>query len=152
LSGSDRSPDDLVVADAMSWGSAMTASGTSFGAIKQVAGSSGKAYELGLVLGPRGARVSLAGEIDMSAAPDLTRLMSSLQPLAMPILVDLSAVTFLDSSGATPLFEASRQREARNQHPVELVDCGPRACQFFELVGLEPPVLDVDVWDAITRS
>ena len=70
----------------------------------------GKAYSLGLTLGRHGARVSVFGEIDMVAAPDLDRPLASLDSLMAPVEVDLSQGTFLDSHGVRPLIEASRRR------------------------------------------
>lgn len=63
--------------------------------------------------------VSLAGELDVAAAPRLGEaLQSLLEHDCRQILMDLSAVTFLDSSGLAELIRANQtlRRQGRHMH------------------------------------
>jgi anti-sigma B factor antagonist len=51
--------------------------------------------------------MSVAGEIDMLSAPELTRHLDEMIARGVPVVVDLSAVSFIDSSGLSELHRAS---------------------------------------------
>jgi anti-anti-sigma factor len=118
-----------------------------------VAPQAGAAYALGLTIGRRSAQVRVTGEIDLAAVADFTRLMESLDLLAyMSVEVDLSEVTFLDSSGVNPLVEASRRRQLAQLPPILIGVCSPAARHLLDVAELDGrPYLDVAAWDRARR-
>lgn len=108
-----------------------------------------KCYQLGLTLSASQTLVTLTGDIDVAAAPDLGRLMASLDILTVPIHVDMSAVSFVDSSGLTPLIEATRRRTA-SRSPIFVGRRSRSVRRFLEIAGMaSDPVLDVNGWDRL---
>jgi anti-anti-sigma factor len=82
-----------------------------------------------------GTVLALSGELDIASAPALERTLDDLGPsLPGRLVIDLTEVTFMDSTGLRALLFA-RQRAADGDH--ELVLCpGPRQVQrVFELSG-----------------
>ncbi len=57
--------------------------------------------------------VAVFGEIDMATAPELASAIESVGDGAGRVVVDLSEVTFLDSSGLNALVHCQRALEAR---------------------------------------
>jgi anti-anti-sigma regulatory factor len=111
------------------------------------------AHTLGLTIG-RSAQVRIAGDIGLEAVADLTRLTQSLDLLGyMSVDVDLSAVTFLDSSGIAPLVEVARRRRDAQLSPVLVGECSPPARFFLDAAQLDGrPYLDIDAWDRAVRD
>jgi anti-anti-sigma factor len=59
------------------------------------------------VLSVRGCTVvQLVGELDVTTAPELSRLITSVEPGCDVLAVDLSALTFIDSQGIRALMSA----------------------------------------------
>jgi anti-anti-sigma factor len=97
--------------------------------------------------------VSLAGEVDVATAPDVNRLMTTFDKVYMAVHVDLSDVTFLDTSGLQPLIEAARRRAAPGLPPL-LIDGASRVVRrLLDAVQVGgDPVLDVAAWDDFDRA
>jgi anti-sigma B factor antagonist len=75
--------------------------------------------------------LSLSGELDIASAPLLERATESVE---RPLVIDLSDVTFMDSTGLRALLLARQQAEA-GDHELWLRP-GPRQVQrVFELSG-----------------
>jgi anti-anti-sigma regulatory factor len=110
-------------------------------------------YALRLTIGRLHAQVHLEGAIDVAAAPDLSKLMNSLDRLvSMAVDIDLSAVTFLDTHGVRPLIDATRRRRRDQLPPVAISECSPRARWFLKVSGLDgQPHLDLAAWDRKAR-
>jgi anti-anti-sigma factor len=108
-------------------------------------------HVLGLTIGREAVLVHLAGDVDVAASADLSRLMVSLDLLAyLPIDVDLSAVTFLDSSGVTPLVDATLRRRDRQLPTVRIGRCSTAARFFLDVSGLDGrPHLDLTAWQRL---
>jgi anti-sigma B factor antagonist len=55
--------------------------------------------------------VSVQGDVDMATAPDLEKALAeaTVAPGDLPVLVDLTATTFIDSSGLKILARSARQ-------------------------------------------
>jgi anti-sigma B factor antagonist len=69
-----------------------------------------------------GAVFLVEGQVDMHTSPDLrTQLRAALQEKATPIVVDLTDVAFIDSSGLATLIEAL---QATNKYGGRLRLCG----------------------------
>lgn len=80
--------------------------------------------------------VVVSGEIDVSTAPTLRAHLDAL-PSGAQVIVDLSEVTFLDSTGLGVLVAA--RRRARATAPlgeVHLVVTRPRVAKVLEVTGL----------------
>ena len=57
--------------------------------------------------------VDAVGEIDMATAPQLAAALGAVSDRATRVVVDLSAVSFLDSSGLSALVQARRELAGR---------------------------------------
>lgn len=95
----------------------------------------------------------MIGDFDLAAAPDLSAALDGLDvAFQLPLCVDLSRLTFLDTSGVRPLVEAARRRIADDGGPVVIGDCSPAARYFLQVARLGGrPYLDVRAWDRFTR-
>ncbi len=71
-----------------------------------------------LALNPDGVQAEISGELDFSSAPRLDRILRVIEGLGHPITVDLSGVSFTDSSGMSPLFESASRRAAQDAEPI----------------------------------
>jgi len=87
---------------------------------------------------PPAAMLRLSGDIDLATADDVvTRgadLLTHSAP-GVPLIVDLGAVTFLDSSGLSALVRLRRAAEAQGSQ-VLLRDVPDRVAARLELSGL----------------
>jgi anti-anti-sigma factor len=108
-------------------------------------------HVLSVSIGRDAVQVSAAGDIDVAAVADLSRLMDSLDLLAyLPVDVDLSNVTFLDSSGVSPLVEAAARRRDGQLSAVRIGQCSPAARYCLDVLGLNGrPHLDCAAWDRL---
>jgi anti-anti-sigma factor len=108
-------------------------------------------HSIDLTLRTGSALVRLAGDIDMVAAEDLSRLLTSLDRLTtIDIHIDLAEVRFFDSSGLQPLIEATRRRRAWQLPPVLIGECSTAVLRLLSILGVAANrVLDVDVWDQL---
>lgn len=52
--------------------------------------------------------VVIAGELDLATSPQLLDIASRFEARSQPVVLDLSAVTFVDSSGVRALLDAER--------------------------------------------
>jgi anti-sigma B factor antagonist len=86
--------------------------------------------------------VSLAGELDMATAVGLSDWLVELAGLT--VVIDLSGVTFLDSSGITALVQARLQIES-DGGALKLTRPQPNVERVLEITGLSGWVSD---WDA----
>jgi anti-sigma B factor antagonist len=91
-------------------------------------------FELGADL-IRGVRVvAVSGEIDLSRK---SAVASALESDGVPLLVDLSAVTFMDSSGLAALVAA--RDDGNGAAPRLALVCPPGSCvrRLLDLTGVE---------------
>jgi anti-sigma B factor antagonist len=84
-----------------------------------------------------GARVVTAvGEVDVSTAPELRERLHEI-PEGSTVVVDLSGVTFLDSTGLGVLVAAlKRVREGEGEGDLRLVVSRPQVTKVLEVTGL----------------
>ena len=80
--------------------------------------------------------VALEGEIDMERAPDVRRLLLDCTARGRDVLVDLSGVSYIDSSGIASLVEAL-QNAGRGGTALGLVAISPEALRVFALARLD---------------
>jgi anti-sigma B factor antagonist len=88
-------------------------------------------------LGPDVALVSVSGELDLYAEPELSHSLAAADELgATTVVVDLSGVSFLDSTICGVIVrEARRRNEAGGE--LVLVGNGSQATQALELAGID---------------
>lgn len=80
--------------------------------------------------------VMLTGEIDLDRAPAVRRQLLDCVKRQQDVLVDLSAVTYIDSSGIASLVEALQWAKRRGSD-LCLVAVSPQALRVFELARLD---------------
>jgi anti-sigma B factor antagonist len=97
--------------------------------------------------GPGVTRVALSGELDMLSAPDLDDTLADASRGAVAVIVDLSQLTFMDSSGLHALLTA-RARLAESDCRLVLLRGGDQVQRLFELTGLDGVLEFVSVRDA----
>jgi anti-sigma B factor antagonist len=107
--------------------------------------SSDPPFRLDLMPLPGAFVIAAAGELDMATAtalPEAARRMNGAKPGA-PVLVDLSEVEFMDSSGLRGLLDARAVVGAAG-HPFALLRPSPPVRRVLELVDLggHMPVVD----------
>ncbi|MFM2077674.1 MAG: hypothetical protein RJA49_1564 [Actinomycetota bacterium] len=77
--------------------------------------------------------ITVVGEIDMAGGPILEAAILQSEN-EQPLVLDLKAVSFIDSSGLRSLLEASRRARARNT-VVVLRDVGPEVARLLDITG-----------------
>jgi anti-anti-sigma factor len=113
----------------------------------------GDNFALGLTFTRECALVELIGEIDVIAVDGLRKLMDSLHNLDLTIHVDMSAVSFIDSTGLTPIVEACQRRRQAQLSALEIGPCSPSARLLLDVSGLAgTPHLDLQAWDQFWRE
>ena len=80
--------------------------------------------------------VRLEGEIDLEQSPKVRGLLLESVARGKDLLVDLSEVTYLDSSGIASLVEAM-QIAVRNGTSLKLFSASAQAMRVFELARLD---------------
>jgi anti-sigma B factor antagonist len=84
-----------------------------------------------------GVYVSLAGEIDLSRSPEVrVGLLQLTAGKPQRVVVDLSGVPYMDSSGVATLVEAMQQQR---KHQGKIILCGlqPKVRSIFEIARLD---------------
>jgi anti-sigma B factor antagonist len=80
--------------------------------------------------------IALKGEIDMEEAPKVRRALLDSMKQKRDILVDLSQVTYIDSSGIASLIEGL-QVARKQKNDLVLVSVSQRARRVLELARLD---------------
>jgi anti-sigma B factor antagonist len=92
--------------------------------------------------------VTVGGELDMGAAPELRAAISrALEAGASTLVVDLSEATFIDSTTIGVLV-ATHRRLGLAGGSLELVCCEPNLLRVFEVVGINRELSIHATWDA----
>jgi anti-anti-sigma regulatory factor len=103
-----------------------------------------------LLLDPVEPRLIACGELDLAAVADLAETLARVDPLAARLRVDLSGVTFCDTSALEPLVDATRWRAVLGQSPIAIESTSPAVDRLLDILQLDGhPLLDVDAWDRI---
>lgn len=80
--------------------------------------------------------ISPRGEIDIATAPELAQRLAELQEAGTPTVLDLSGVSFMDSSGIATLLRAvNAARENRWKFEVDL-NAQPQVERLIQLSGI----------------
>ncbi len=80
--------------------------------------------------------ISFQGDLDLQSSPGARRVLLECVGRAQSVLVDLSAVPYLDSSGVASLVEAYQLSRSRGTS-FALVSVSPRALRVLELARLD---------------
>jgi anti-sigma B factor antagonist len=80
--------------------------------------------------------VDVGGEVDVETAPRMRAALAAAVDAGLPVVVDLGAVTFMDSFGFGVL-AAAHQQGAPAGTPVVLRSVSARICQLLALLGLD---------------
>ncbi|WP_326943806.1 STAS domain-containing protein [Amycolatopsis sp. NBC_00348] len=79
--------------------------------------------------------VAVADELDLLTVPEFSRTLTAIQAAAAgPVVLDLTAVTFLDSSGINAIVRASRDADD-NPTRLRVVADGPTVLKTIQLAG-----------------
>jgi anti-sigma B factor antagonist len=87
--------------------------------------------------------VAVAGELDLSTSSDLRELLAGQLDAGAALAVDLSAVTFMDSSTLGVLVGALKRARERGKE-LALVGVGGAPRKVLELTGLDSVFTTVD--------
>jgi anti-sigma B factor antagonist len=79
--------------------------------------------------------VTLSGEIDVAAAPTVRERLERAADRDAPLVVDLTGVSFIDSTALGVLIGIHKQRVAGGGE-MRLVISEPRVLKVFEITGL----------------
>lgn len=79
---------------------------------------------------------ALSGEIDLDNAPEVRSMLLECTDGGRDVLVDLSAVSYIDSSGIASLVEALQNANSSGSQ-LGLVAISPQAMRVFELARLD---------------
>jgi anti-anti-sigma factor len=91
--------------------------------------------------------IAIVGEIDMATAPEVARAIDAGQDDARRVVVDLSEVTFLDSSALNALVHCQRDL-ARKDIAFRVVSPSDRAVRnVFDITHLTEPLSVVESLD-----
>ena len=80
--------------------------------------------------------VAFTGDVDLQNAPEARKVLLAAVGAERPILVDLSAVAYIDSSGVASLVEALQTARKRNLG-FALVAVSESALRVFQLAHLD---------------
>lgn len=81
-----------------------------------------------------GARLSIAGELDLMWVPALTEQLTRLELYDAPIIIDLVELTFIDCVGMAALRTAARRAEDRRSG-FKIINACRAVRRVFELTG-----------------
>ena len=80
-------------------------------------------------------RLTLRGELDLATAPELEARLGELQAEGRSVLMDLSQLGFMDSTGVSVLISAKRDADA-NGWLISVRHPNGQVRRLLELVGL----------------
>lgn len=85
---------------------------------------------------PDGVCVAVAGEVDIETAPRMRTVLLDVVAAGQPVVVDLGAVTFMDSSGLAALIVAQRAATAA-EATIELEHVPAAVRRLLSLTGMD---------------
>ena len=91
--------------------------------------------EFGISRIPDGTGLKLTGELDVATAPELTKALLDLSPATMPVTLDLTELTFIDSCGIRAIL--SLARSVNGDGPVVLLNPTEAVSRVLEILDLD---------------
>ncbi|MEU3910015.1 STAS domain-containing protein [Streptomyces sp. NPDC029721] len=85
-------------------------------------------------VGPSHTVVAVTGELDIDTGPDLAKAIDALELPGLVLTVDMTAVTFMDSSGLNTLLRL-RRRTGRDGGALHLFGVPDQALRVLDLTG-----------------
>ena len=83
--------------------------------------------------------VALRGDLDMSTAEDMAAMLAADVPSGVDLVMDLSAIDFMDSSGIALLINTSRRTQSMKiEDPSPSVRLVIEATGLTEVLGVRP--------------
>ena len=95
----------------------------------------GWSFSIDVEDGPDESVVSVNGELDLVTGPDLLAALDRV-PAERQLVVDMSEVTFLDSTGLSALLIGNKRRVRRGADPMVVRRPSWSVVKLFELTGL----------------
>lgn len=97
----------------------------------------GKALEVSVRRQDAEQRVVVTGELDVSTVPSFNKQLSELEPTAVAtVVLDLSGVSFMDSTGLSAVLVAEMHARMRGQRFV-VITGPPHVHELFKLTGVD---------------
>jgi anti-sigma B factor antagonist len=88
--------------------------------------------------------VELRGELDAATGPSLSEAVWALTRDGLAeVVIDLDAVTFIDSRGLSALLESHREATQRDMS-LKVVNLQPAVAKLFRISGVDAVLLDGD--------
>jgi anti-anti-sigma regulatory factor len=95
-------------------------------------------------------QLTALGELDLAAVADIADALALVDGQSARLHVDLSGVTFCDTSALQPFVEAARRRAELGQSPIAIESTSAAVDRLLEILHLDGhPLLDVQAWDRI---
>ncbi len=91
--------------------------------------------QVALTLTPDGIQTDISGELDFSTSARLDRVFRLVEGFDNPVLVDLSGVTFTDSTGLSPLFASASRRAANGAEPIVLTALSRASSRILDVLS-----------------
>ncbi|MCW5699583.1 MAG: STAS domain-containing protein [Rhodospirillales bacterium] len=85
---------------------------------------------------PEGIVVSLSGDVDLQSSPEVRKILLETVEHKRPVIIDLSGVGYIDSSGIASLVEAL-QRSRKNGIDLVLASISDAALRVLQLARLD---------------
>lgn len=92
------------------------------------------------------AMIVIEGELDLASAPQLVDAISALPEVGEPVVLDLSSVTFVDSSGVRALLDADRIANEKGRK-LAIFRPGVAVTRLLDLVDLRSQFTELDSVD-----
>ena len=96
-------------------------------------------FEVNVRAEPRGTVISVSGELDVASSHQLERELANLESASL-VVVDLRALTFIDSTGLGVLVRA-HQRAQEQGRRIGLVRGNGQVARLLTLTGLDSELL-----------
>ena len=93
----------------------------------------------------RAVRVVVSGELDLAAAPQLDDILRRALASAEDIIIDLSAVRFIDSTGLYTIVGAVREAATSGVTLRIRSTLRPQVARLFEIVGMAHTLPFIDI-------
>jgi anti-anti-sigma factor len=106
--------------------------------------------DVAVVTGPAHTVVRVEGELDLATAPELASALEALDSGTGPVIVDLTEVGFVDSSGLSTLLQARQRLAGASGAPeLRLVVTRPSILRVLDVTGLADVFA---VFDSVDRA